>query len=88
VSLAKELEQSRTYAETVSVEKASVEKDLRQSRLLIEDRERTLSQLRARNWVRLGMRLGVVKQSDFHSSPAETDYVPSGVPKIQNGESI
>jgi len=88
VSLAKELEQSRTYAETVSVEKASVEKDLRQSRLLIEDRERTLSQLRARNWIRLGMRLGVVKQSDFHSSPAETDYVPSGVPKIQNGESI
>lgn len=87
-SLAKELEQSRIYAAAVSMEKESVENDLRQSRLLIEDRERILSCLRARNWVRLGMRFGAVKQSDFHGSPAETDYVPSGAVRIPDGESI
>lgn len=87
-SLTKELEQSRTYAEAVSLDKESVENDLRQSRLRIEDRERILSRLRARNWIRLGMRLGALKDSDFHGSPAETDYVPSGAVKLQDGEPI
>lgn len=67
--LAKELEQ----------EKRSLEDELGKSRRLTEERESLIAKLQEETWVRLGLRLGIVKQPDIDNKGLRTVYCPESV---------
>jgi glycosyltransferase involved in cell wall biosynthesis len=83
--LEEELEEARTYADAIATERRSAEDELRRLRLMNEDRERSLTALRGRAWVRAVVGLGLSKRRDLYgtateSSPAErpVNEIPSG----------
>ncbi|MSV36157.1 MAG: glycosyltransferase [Bryobacterales bacterium] len=62
VSLQDELQRTRELSETLQRQKAGVEDDRNQRRQRTEDHEIAIANLRGQTWVRLGARLGLLKQ--------------------------